>query len=180
MPQISYLTLTLITLGIYFMWMDVALYINLQQIPPLQPDLKPIPMNYSDYSFSPFYPITIKLLVQGPTIHYIDEPLAYWTLAYTNIENIMSANTASIIGMFFALASAKLILSDSLRVRQLGVLLFKIRDYFDSVDGCLARSKLNQVKMEPMPGTLGYVLDGVCDALGNAFVFIAIFLFIYR
>ena len=30
--QLSYLTLFLLTIAVYFMWMDVALYINVQQV----------------------------------------------------------------------------------------------------------------------------------------------------
>lgn len=62
--QLSYLTLFLLTILIYFMWMDVALYINLQQVPPSRPNVKPIQTNITDYNYSPFYPLTVKLLYQ--------------------------------------------------------------------------------------------------------------------
>ena len=66
MPQhLSYLTLFLLTVAVYFMWMDVALYVNVQQVPPMASEAQPIRANISDYSYSPFYPITIKLLMQG-------------------------------------------------------------------------------------------------------------------
>jgi hypothetical protein len=62
----SYLTLCLLAVAVYFMWMDVALYINVQQLPPMASDNQPgITVNITDYSYSPFFPITIKLLMQG-------------------------------------------------------------------------------------------------------------------
>ena len=61
----SYLTLVLLALSVYFMWMDVALYVAVQQVPPMATDRQPTHANISDYSYSPFYPITIKLLLQG-------------------------------------------------------------------------------------------------------------------
>ena len=61
----SYLTLFLIAVTVYFMWMDVALYVNVQQLPPMASEAQPTHANISDYSYSPFYPITIKLLCEG-------------------------------------------------------------------------------------------------------------------
>ena len=126
MPQLSYLTLFLITLAVYFVWMDVALYINLQQVPPLVPGVPAKQENISDYSYSPFYPISVKLLFQGPTIHYIDTPAAFWTVAYTNVAGWMSANAVSVSGVLTAFLAARLVISDSLKIRQLGVVLFKV------------------------------------------------------
>lgn len=199
--QLSYLTLLMLTVLVYFMWMDVALYFNLQQVPPSRPNVKPIQTNISDYTYSPFYPLTVKLLYQvktsntnsqleilvytkgheivffypylighsvkesarkvtdllfqGPTIHYIDTPLAFWTVTYTQVAAVLSANAVSILGVLFASAAARMFLSDSLRVRQLGVFMFKVRDYLDSLDGCVARARRNQVALTVEPGTLG-------------------------
>ena len=92
---------------------------------------------------------------QGPTIHYIDTPLAFWTVAYTKVTLLFRANAISILGVIFACAAARMFLSDSLKVRQLGVLMFKIRDYLDSLDGCVARARRNQVALTVEPGTVG-------------------------
>ena len=43
----------------------------------------------------------------GPTIHYIDVPLAYWFMNVTAIENLMSANAVSVVGVCFATAAAR-------------------------------------------------------------------------
>ena len=76
MPQVSHLTLVLGAIAVYFMWMDVALYINLQQVPPGNQWSKAKSGNnnnvsttgtvtFTDYeTFSPFHPLSIKLLFQ--------------------------------------------------------------------------------------------------------------------
>lgn len=191
-PQLSYLTLSLITVTVYFVWMDVALYINLQQVQPLQPESTRLPAaetnktseivnaGPADISFSLFYPLSIKLIFQGPTIHYVDEPLSYWTMAYTNIARVMSANVVSFIGVLFAAAACKMFMSESLHVRQLGVLLFKVRDYLDSLDGWVARARANQVHINPDQGSFGSIVDGTCDGVADVMMLVAIFFLLYR
>ena len=41
----------------------------------------------------------------------------------------------------------RMFLSESLRVRQLGVVVFKARDFMDSLDGFVARASKKQVLM---------------------------------
>ena len=103
-------------------------------VPPRKPDAPAALSNISEgtFTYSPFFPISIKLLFQGPTIHYIDTPLSFWTVAYTNISRVMSANAVSIMGVVCACIGGKFILSDSIRVRMLGVVFFKVR-IFDSL-----------------------------------------------
>ena len=64
-------------------------------------------MRVTSYDANPF---------QGPTIHYIDESLAFWTLSYTDVASFVSANAASAAGVVLALMAARCFLSDSLRV----------------------------------------------------------------
>ena len=106
-------------------------------------------LNLLNVSFS------LSLSIQGPTIHYIDTPLAFWTVAYTKVAVVFSANAVSILGVAFAAAAARMFVSDSLKIRQLGVVMFKVRDYLDSLDGCVARARRNQVALTVEPGTMG-------------------------
>ncbi len=128
------------------MWMDVALYINLQQTSPLPPsrDNATAALTPASKAFSPFAPISVKLLFQGPTIHYIDESLAYWTVACTGIVKSFSADAVSFMGLGVAAIGARLLASPTPRSRYLGVALFKVRDYADSLDGWVARWRRNQ------------------------------------
>lgn len=180
MANLSYLTVFLLAVAIYFLWMDVALYINLQKVPPTSPTVQPLQTNISDYTYTPFYPITVKLLFQGPTIHYIDTPLGFWTVEYTNIAQWISANGVSVVGVLFAACAAKMFLSDSLKVRQLGVLMFKVRDFMDSLDGTVARARRSQVALLVEPGTFGYYFDGICDAIGDTMIFLTIITYCNR
>lgn len=157
MVTCSYLTLFLVSVGVYIIWMDVALYVNLQQVPPKTPSDYKLLNVTEEFSYSPFYPITMKLLMEGPTIQYIDEPLAHLTVNKTSIHKFLSADVVSIIGVVFALAAARLIFSESLKVQQLGVLLFKIRDYMDGLDGVVARERRHDFAFIPQPGRLTFI-----------------------
>ena len=44
-------------------------------------------------------------------------------------------------------ALCRMFLSESLRVRQLGVVVFKARDFMDSLDGFVARASKKQARM---------------------------------
>ena len=72
--------------------------------------------------------------------------MAYWTLIYTGVEKLFSANAISVIGVFFAAAAARMFVSESLRVRQMGVIMFKIRDFMDSLDDFVARARKKQAE----------------------------------
>ena len=72
-------------------------------------------------------------------------PLAYWFMNVTSIEKVVSANAVSVAGVCLAAVAARMFLSDSVRVRQLGVVLFKARDFMDSLDGFVARASKKQV-----------------------------------
>ena len=66
----------------------------------------------------------------------------------TSIEKVVSANAVSVAGVCLAAVAARMFLSDSVRVRQLGVVLFKARDFMDSLDGFVARASKKQVNKQ--------------------------------
>ena len=67
------LTLFLAALAIYLLWMDVGFYLELQKMAPRPPNIPNVPkLNISTpYIYSPFHPITVKLLMLPPTIQVI-------------------------------------------------------------------------------------------------------------
>ena len=129
---------------------------------------------------------------------YLDEPLAYLTVTYTPVSDFISPNVMSLIGVGVAAVSAKFLSNEELKYRQLGVLVFAVRDYIDALDGSIFRErshthasgqvgeKLIQYKQEkdfiqvPIPNSLGYFVDGVCDGIGDIFRFIAILFLLQR
>jgi hypothetical protein len=108
-------------------WMDVALYINLQQLPAISE--RTISKPNDGTPFSPFEPITIKLLMMSPPMHYIDLPLAMWSEESLTVSNYLSPNAVSIIGLIFGLVAARFFMCEGYKWRMLGFVLFKIRDY---------------------------------------------------
>ena len=60
------LTLLLVAVAIYLLWMDVGFYLEVQQLGP-----RPVTSNATaaaEYAYSPFHPITVKLMMSPPTI----------------------------------------------------------------------------------------------------------------
>lgn len=117
------LTLLLVAVAIYLLWMDVGFYLEVQQLPVRV-------SNNSDseagFVYSPFGPITVKLLMLSATIQFIDEPLAYLTVYYTRVAEYFSPNAVSLLGVLVAAIAAKFFVKEELKYRQFGVLLFKV------------------------------------------------------
>ena len=125
MQQISKLTLIFIAVAIYLIWMDVALYINLQKLPTLKSRLeataKPV-----GTPFSPFDPITMKLLMMVPPMHYIDLPLANWIEEATKLSTYVTPNMVSIFGCICGLIAARLFYYENYKLRLLGFVFFTL------------------------------------------------------
>ena len=124
------LTLLLVGIGIYLLWMDVGFYLEVQQLPVRHvthvTNSSQPPSDTSDYEYYPFLPITVKLMMLSPTIQFIDEPLAYLTVYYTNVATYISPNAMSLIGVFVAAVAARFFVKEELKYRQFGVFLFKV------------------------------------------------------
>ena len=121
------LTLLLVGLAIYLLWMDVGFYLEVQQLPVRHVLHMSNTSQPSDYEYSPFLPITVKLMMLSPTIQFIDEPLAYLTVYYTNVATYISPNAISFIGVFVAAVAARFFVKEELKYRQFGVFLFKVK-----------------------------------------------------
>ena len=68
-------------------------------------------------------------------MHYVEVPLTGLFVNSTNIAEYLSANGVSFIALLSAILAARMFYSPSYKCHLLGVLLFKIRDFLDSVDG---------------------------------------------
>ena len=179
MQQISKLTLVLVAVAIYLIWMDVALYINLQQLPPLKERLES-KAKPPGTPFSPFEPITIKLLMMCPPMQYIDLPLATWIEDATQISIYVTPNMVSIFGCICGLIAARLFYYESYKLRLLGFVFFRIRDLADNLDGIVARQRAHELKMNIKPGTFGFAMDGICDGIADVTVIIAVGIYLLR
>ena len=90
-------------------------------------------------------------------------PLAYWFMNVTSIEKVVSANAVSVMGVCLAAVAARMFLSDSVRVRQIGVVLFKARDFMDSLDGFVARARKKEVNKAGAGGRHANILLDQCS-----------------
>lgn len=67
-----------------------------------------------------------------------------------------------------AILAAKLVASETLLIRQLGVLVFECRSFLDALDGTVARERMHQTQNISRFGSFGHFVDGLTDTLGVA------------
>lgn len=223
--QISKILLTLLfLLIIFYIYMDVNLYLRIQNYPvdrnlyfnnkttpststhlPGQgPLLSPLPSSataasllgnhssttvtgpsYEDVTWvscdiNPLCHVTVKAMMLDHTNLYLFAPMA---TIFENIvgfarSNIITPNMISFFHVFVAIASGRMIASDSLGYRRIGVVLFQFRTFLDDLDGHVARVKKNVRGERSEIGTAGYYIDGICDGLGCIALMIGIFVFL--
>jgi hypothetical protein len=205
---------------IYYVWMDIALFVHLQRWspPPMHTSSSnsnefaaELPINKSNQNnikqqnielqqnvdpFTVFKPLSVKLIMIDHATHYVHDILARFvedTLHFTHMFPWVTANLVSFAGLAAALIGSRMILSDNLCVRQAGALLFELRNFADSLDGVVYRSKKREHdRLKLQEGTLdrptqanvyrseygsyGYNVDVICDGLGGFFFVLAIFI----
>ena len=109
-------------------------------------------------------------------------------MTYTRVSDFISPNAMSLIGVAVAALSARFLAREELKYRQLGVLVFAVRDYIDALATPLGRwankmrksgGKISFLQV-PNPDSLGYVVDGLCDGIGDTFRFVAMVFLLQR
>ena len=92
----KYLTLFLVAIAIYLIWMDVGFYLELQKMPLRSPAFPDSPkLNISaPYIYSPFHPITVKLLMLPATIQ-----VTFFSL----LEIIKCSNNIALSPIFYSI-----------------------------------------------------------------------------
>lgn len=111
--------------------------------------------------------------MSSPT-HYIRTPIAEFvenSLHFSHYFPFISANVISFVHCCLSLISFKFFSSDSLIWRQVGVLLFQLRNFLDSLDGVICRAQSNTRKAyKSYHDTTGYFIDALSDVLGCLFL----------
>lgn len=212
--QISKLLLTLLfLLVIFFAWMDVNLYIRIQDYPirdneirlingstvlkPTLPVTAPyatssvpyrqplVADRYEDVAWvscdlNPLCDVTVKAMMLDHTNHYLFAPMATIAdnLAGFSKGDFVTPNMISFFHVFVAIASGRMIASDSLGYRRIGVVLFQFRTFLDDLDGHVARAKKHIRGERSDIGSAGYYIDGICDGLGCIALMIGVFIFL--
>lgn len=129
---------------------------------------------------NPLCDVTVKAVMLDHTNHYLFAPMA---TIFDNIVGIskgeyITPNMISFFHVFVAIASGRFVASDNLGYRRFGVVLFQFRTFLDDLDGHVARAKKHIRGERSEIGTMGYYVDGICDALGCVALMIGAFVFL--
>lgn len=198
--SISKILLSLLfLLIIFYIFLDVHLYLRIQNYPidrsllrngtlfvqtPSIAPLTPV-INYSNVTWvnchiNPLCDVTVKALMLDHTNHYIFAPMAtlFDDLVGFSRSDFITPNMISFFHVFVAILAGRLIALDSLGYRRLGVVLFQFRTFLDDLDGHVARAKRHIRGERSEIGTMGYYVDGICDGLGCIALMIGVFIFL--
>ncbi|XP_017787892.1 PREDICTED: ceramide phosphoethanolamine synthase [Habropoda laboriosa] len=173
----------LILLILYFLGMDLLLYSRIQNY-----DIRPT-SNGTQYvsiipcDFNPLCTVTVKGLMLDHPNYFLLSPLA---AIMDNLLHISTSwtwvtpNGISYFHVLIAVIARKCVSSDSLSHRRLGVILFIARTWLDDLDGHVARKRANINGERSDVGSTGYIVDGICDALGCVALLIGLYQFLAR
>lgn len=139
-----------------------------------------LPFAMQKFSFA-FQGMSVKLMMTDPVDNYLLAPLSEAfadTINFKENLKFISANMVSYAGVLSALIAAKLVTYDSLTLHRLSYVMFQVRTWLDDLDGAVARSRLGIHKHVSLQKTSGYVVDGVCDAIGFVAYVIGCYIFL--
>lgn len=174
---------SMIIILLYFVYMDTNLYFRIQRFPLRRDAVNASTIDaefFVSCDLSPICDVTVKSMMLDHPNHYLFSPLATITdriLGISQIESI-TPNMISVFHVFVAIASAKCIASDSLVSRRVGVGLFELRSMLDDLDGHVARARKHVHGESSEIGSVGYFVDGMCDALGTIALIIGCLIFL--
>lgn len=162
----------------FFIAMDTHLYFTLQETSLVKQD-PPVPG-----FFSPFSPLSIKLLMTDPVNHYIIGPAAEYFDEITHFSKVfyfITPNMISITHVTVSLIAAKLVSSEHLNARRIAVLLYLFRSWLDDLDGVVYRSHTHTKGMYVSNhNTFGYYVDIYSDIVGGIFLMIGILFSLWK
>lgn len=129
---------------------------------------------------NPLCDVTVKAILLDHTNHYLFAPMAtiFDNVVGFSRSAFITANMISFFHVFVAILSGRMIASDNLCYRRMGVVLFQFRTFLDDLDGHVARQKKHIRGERSEIGTAGYYIDGLCDALGCVALMIGVFIYL--
>jgi len=151
----STILIFLLGLAIYFVWLDIVLYTSLHNCSGNSTDL-----------------ITVKSIMQPPTVHYLEVPISEWLQVTLSLSEAFTPNFISCLGVLYGISASWLISWGTRSKILFGIVLYKLRDLMDALDGVIARGV--GAAVVPTPGTSGYYVDGWCDVASDAALLLAI------
>lgn len=162
-----------------FVALDIHLYFVLQRMPGIVHQDIPEPG-----SFSPFKPLTMKLIMTDPLNHYLLGPSAEYfdeVSSFSKIFYFITPNMISITHVLMSLMSAKLVSSENLGTRRLGVAFYYFRSWLDDLDGVVYRSHTNSKgRYQSNHNTFGYYVDIYSDIIGGIFLMFGVMFYLWK
>ncbi|BFZ24374.1 hypothetical protein BsWGS_27412 [Bradybaena similaris] len=164
----------------YYVVMDTILFMRFQTV-NVQEDFKP---GLPDEIYSPFTHLSIKAVMNDPTSQYIFNPSAEYFDRITKFSTVFSfitPNMISLTHLLLGLVAGKFIASENLHDRRVGVLIFQLRVWLDTLDGVVYRAQNNKhLQLKSIRTSLGYYMDITCDTLGGVFMCFGILFYLFK
>ena len=161
---------------IYFVIMDIILYCSLQNSTLVDPK--------HGGAYSPFRPLSVKLLMSDPVQHYIISPSAEYFDDITRFSKVfyfITPNMISFTHLGLSLVAAKFVSSDSLRTRRFGVIVYQFRTWLDALDGVVFRSHNNEKNLYVSHHeSWGYLVDALCDIAGGVIFSFGVLFYLFK
>lgn len=132
--------------------------------------------------WSPFHPLSVKLLMTDHTTHYVITPLSEYFDKITKFSKIfyfITPNMITITHLIVGFVAAKFVFSDSLHSRRIGVILYEFRSFLDAFDGTVYRSRAANKLYVSDHNNLGFWVDSFCDTLSGFFLCFAVLFALY-
>ena len=148
----------------YFAVMDIILYQTFMSVNLVDEKLK------VGEKWSPFHPLSMKLLMTDHCTHYILTPLSESFNDVTNFSEVfyfITPNMITFTHLSIGFLSAKFIFSESLYDRRIGVLLYEFRTLLDAFDGTIFRSRQRDKAYKSDHNNTGFWIDSTCDTIAG-------------
>lgn len=116
-----------------------------------------------------FRGMSIKLMMTDPIDNYLFAPLSAAFARRVDFKNhlhFITANIVSYAGVVSAIIAGVLVSTECYTMHILSFIMFQLRTWLDDLDGDVARSRMGILKHISMYKTPGYIVDGICDAIG--------------
>ncbi|XP_041360128.1 ceramide phosphoethanolamine synthase-like isoform X2 [Gigantopelta aegis] len=136
-----------------------------------------------DGLFSPFSPLSMKLLMSDPTSHYIIAPTTEYFDKITNFSTVfyfITPNMISFTHLFLAFVSGKFVASENLHTRRIGVVLYQFRTWLDGLDGVVFRSRSSKKMYHSIRKTTGYYVDTLSDVAGGFCLMFGVLFYLFK
>lgn len=120
------------------------------------------------FSFA-FQGMSVKLMMTDPVDNYLLAPLSESFVRMVDFRNnfqFITANVVSYAGVVSAVIAGILVSYDNPTMHKLSYIMFQLRTWLDDLDGDVARSRMGIHRHVSLQKTSGYIVDGVCDAIG--------------